>query len=55
MQDGYSRCICLLAGGLIALMSSGCGYSEKEYMAKDNFATDYQRLAQQRQAILVAN
>ncbi len=40
---------------MTALMSSGCEYSEKEYMAKVNIATEYQRLAQQRQAALVAN
>ncbi len=45
----------MLAGGLISLVSSGCGYSEKEYMAKVNRANEYQRLAQQRQAALVTN
>ena len=55
MQNGNVRCTSLLAGSLIALMSSGCGYSEKEYMAKVNIANEYQRLAQQRQAALVTN
>ena len=45
----------MLAGGLISLVSSGCGYSEKEYMAKVNRANEYQRLVQQRQAALVTN